>query len=115
LSDVKDKGIDIMIDMLKIYAKILNTMAEVEETTGKKIDELQKEVFSPATFVELSKKVPPEVFGEFMADLLKLSTLISTYQNPFTLPAEEKKKVASELQEIAESLEEIKKKIGWDK
>lgn len=42
-----------------------------------------------------------------MASLLKLISISSTFQNPLTLPASEKKRVSGELKEVAESIRKV--------
>jgi len=112
LSLSESESLRIIIDMLKMYAQLLNVIAEVEENSGKRFDELLKELFSPAKLAGLYDKLPPDVYGEFMAMLLRLASLSSTVQNPMILPVDEKRRVASELAEIASSLEKLIGRLG---
>jgi F0F1-type ATP synthase delta subunit len=98
--------------MLKTYAQVLSAVAEIEEATGKKFDELLKEVFNPSKLAELHGKLPAEVYGELVAALLKLASISSNVPNPMLLPAEEKRKLSSQVLEIAESLEKAARKLG---
>ena len=107
------------IDMLRMYAQLLDSIAKVEEEHGKRFDEVLKEVLSPTTLLELHKELPPDVYSELMASLLRLATLTSSMQNPLLLPATEKRRVASELRKVVASLEriierarELKGKVG---
>jgi len=112
LSLSESESLRIIIDMLKMYARLLNVIAEVEENSGKRFDELLKELFSPAKLAGLYNKLPPDVYGEFMAVLLRLASLSSTVQNPMILPVDEKRRVASELADIASSLEKLIGRLG---
>ena len=98
-------------DMLKMYAQLLDFMAEVEEEHGKRFDEVLKEVLSTATLLELHEELPLDVYSELMASLLRLTTLTSSVQNPLLLPATEKRRVASELRKVIASLERIVEKV----
>ena len=70
------------IDMLRMLAQSLDSMAEVEEEHGRRFDEVLKEILSPIRLLELHKKLPPDVYSELMASLLRLATLSSSVQNP---------------------------------
>jgi hypothetical protein len=61
--------------------------------------------------LELHKKLPPDVYSELMASLLRLATLSSSVQNPLMLPTTEKKRVASELRKVVASLESVIEKV----
>jgi len=97
--------------MLRMYAQLLDFMAEVEEEHGKRFDEILKEVLSIATLLELHEKLPPDVYSELMASLLRLATLTSSVQNPLLLPVTEKRRIASELRKVIASLERIVEKV----
>ena len=66
-----------------------------------------KDVFNPRELAELYKKLSSDVYSEFMASLLKLAATSSETKNPLTLPTNEKKKIASELISVAESLKKV--------
>ncbi|MCS7367408.1 MAG: hypothetical protein NDF52_05965 [archaeon YNP-WB-062] len=102
------------MDILKLYAQLLNSIADLEEKYSKKFDEVLKDVFNPQELAELYKKLPPDVYSEFMASLLKLAATSSETQNPLTLPANEKKKIASELISVAESLKKVIENLKED-
>jgi rubrerythrin len=99
------------IDMLRMLAQLLDSMAEVEEEHGRRFDEILKEILSPTRLLELHKKLPPDVYSELMASLLRLATLSSSVQNPLMLPTTEKKRVASELRKVVASLESVIEKV----
>ena len=105
------ESVKFFTDMLRMYAQLLDFMAEVEEEHGKRFDEILKEVLSIATLLELHEKLPPDVYSELMASLLRLATLTSSVQNPLLLPATEKRRVASELRKVIASLERIVEKV----
>ena len=100
-----------VVNMLKLYAAMLNSIADIEEASGKKADELLKELLSPQNLAKLSQKLPPDVFGAFMSALLRLATTFASVQNPLALPSNEKRRLASELNEIAKSIENAVEKL----
>jgi len=99
-----------VVNVLKLYADMLNAIASVEEASGKKADELLRELLSPQSLAKLGQKLPPDMFGEFMSALLRLTTLASV-QNPLALPSNEKRKLASELSEVVKSIEKVAEKL----
>jgi hypothetical protein len=99
-----------VVNILKLYADILNTIASIEEASGKRADELLKELLNPQNLAKLGQKLPSDMFGEFMSALLRLATLTSV-QNPLALPSNEKRKLASELSEVVKSLEKVVEKL----
>jgi len=100
-----------IIGMLKMFSNLLSEVADIEKSEGKKIDEILKELLTPTMLVELSKKMTPDLYGEFIASLLRLASVTSTVTNPMLLPAEEKKKLASEIEEIVNDLEKVFNKL----
>ena len=78
-----------IISMLRMFGNILREIADIEKSEGKKIDEILKELLTPAMLVELSKKMTPDLYGEFIASLLRLASITSTITHffPFSLPA----------------------------
>jgi hypothetical protein len=104
------ESINPFIGMLKLFAQLLNNIAEVEEKYGKKYDEIIKEFFTPQNLAELQKKLSPEIYSELMASILKLAAL-SGVQNPFVLPVDDKKKFASELMSFVKSLEKAAEEL----
>jgi len=65
--------LDAVINMLKLYADALNAIASVEEASGRRADELLRELLTPQNLAKLSQRLSPDVFGEFMSALLKAS------------------------------------------
>ena len=99
----------IVIDECKLFAQLLNMIAEVEEKYSKKFDDVLKELLSPARLTELYKRLPPDVYGELIGSLLQFYTITS--QNPLTLSPSEKKEAASEIIKLANSLEKVIEKL----
>jgi hypothetical protein len=97
-----------VVNMLKLYADILNAIASIDEASGKRADELLKELLNPQNLAKLGQKLPSDMFGEFMSALLRLATLTSV-QNPLALPSNEKRKLASELSELLNPLKRLLK------
>jgi|GEM_PF-2115400 len=95
-----------VLEIFKLLGKILNEIADIEKKEGKRIDEILKERFSPAALLNLSQKLPPELYAKLISAFLRMATL-SQLQNPWILPPAEKRKLASELGKIAQELKEI--------
>jgi len=100
-----------MIEMVKVFSRILNEVAEFEEVEGRRLDEALNDLLNPEHLAEFSKHIPSDVFGEFMAAIMKLAVTMAKAQNFMQLPSDEKRKLASELERIAISLEEVTEKI----
>lgn len=96
---------------MKLYAQILNAIAEVEEVGGKRIDEQLRELLSLENLLKLSKRLPLDVYGELIASIFRLAVIASAIQNPLSFPASEKRRVAAEVTEITRSLEKIVEKL----
>jgi hypothetical protein len=95
-----------VLEIFKLLGKILNEIADIEEKEGKRIDEILKERLSPAELLNLSQKLPPELYAKLISAFLRVATL-SQLQNPWILPPVEKRKLASELEKIAQELKEV--------
>jgi len=95
-----------VLEIFKLLGKILNEIADIEEKEGKRIDEILKERLSPAGLLNLSQKLPPELYAKLISAFLRMATL-SQLQNPWILPPVEKRKLASELEKIAQELKEV--------
>jgi hypothetical protein len=111
MSRPEDKTLEVIVNMLEVYARMLMIIAEVEETTGKRFAEFLKELFTPEKLSELYKKMPADVYGEFMAALMRLVSIASTIQNPLALSIDEKKRVSKEIMEIAEAIRKVAEKF----
>ena len=111
MSRPEDKTLEVIVSMLEVYARMLMIIAEVEETTGKRFAEFLKELFAPEKLSELYKKMPADVYGEFMAALMRLVSIASTIQNPLVLSIDEKKRVSKEIMEIAEAIRKVAEKF----
>jgi hypothetical protein len=55
--------------------------------------------------------MPADVYGEFMAALMRLVSIASTIQNPLALSIDEKKRVSKEIMEIAEAIRKAAEKF----
>jgi hypothetical protein len=53
MSRPEDKTLEVIVNMLEAYARMLMIIAEVEETTGKRFTEFLKELFAPEKLGEL--------------------------------------------------------------
>jgi hypothetical protein len=58
--------------MLGMYAQLVNTTADVEEKSGKSFDGFLKEMFS-SRLADLSKRLPRDVYGEFIITPVSIS------------------------------------------
>jgi hypothetical protein len=105
------RGLTPMIEMVKVFSRILNEVAEFEEVEGRRLDEALNDLLNPKRLAEFSKQIPPDVFGELMAAIMKLAVTMAKTQNFMQLPLDEKRKLASELNEIAISLEKVVEKL----
>jgi len=112
LASLEGKTLKVVVDMLKMYAYLLSTIAEIEEVSGKRFDEFLKELLSLEKLLGLYGRLPPEVYAEFMAAMLRLASLSATVQNPLALPTSEKRRVSAEVLEIAGTLERVVEKLG---
>lgn len=105
----------IYAEMLKLFSKILDDVAALESEYGKKIDEIAREALKPESFLELSKRVPQEIFARFMTVILKLSVLGGKFQSFWQLPPAEKKHLSLELSNLADEflqlLSEVEKHL----
>ncbi|AGT35932.1 MULTISPECIES: hypothetical protein [Thermofilum] len=105
------KGLAPLIELLKILGKIIRQIAEYEESEGQSLDNALNELFKPENLAKLSKELPIEVFGSFMASMVRFSVLYSKLVNFGSLSPEEKKQIAVELEEIAASWEKFVQKL----
>jgi hypothetical protein len=111
MSGPEDKILEVVVNMLEAYARMLMIIAEIEEITGKRFEEVLNELFKPEKLSELYKKVPADVYGEFMAALMRLVSISSTIQNPLALSINEKRRVSKEIMEIAEAIRKTTEKL----
>ncbi|MCC6013920.1 MAG: hypothetical protein NO475_01815 [Candidatus Methanomethylicia archaeon] len=98
------ESLRIYTNLLKVLSEIIDNMADVEKKYGKKIDEIAKELLMPDNILELSKKVPPDIFNRFISILLRLSILANKTSNLLQLMPDEKKNLAKELKSITEDM-----------
>jgi hypothetical protein len=82
--------------MLKTYGYIMRRVADFEESEGKRLDEVLSDELAPGRVVELSAKLPPEVFGDFIAATMKFAAMAGKLQGLSQLPPSEKRKLAEE-------------------
>jgi len=111
MSRPEDKTLEVVVDMLETYARMLMIVAEIEEATGKRFTEFLKELFTPEKLSGLYRRVPADVFGEFMAALMRLVSIASAIQNPLALSVDEKRRVSKEIMEIAEAIRRVAEKL----
>jgi len=104
---VEARGLEDVIEALKLFAHILENIIRIEEDQKARFDEMLREILKPETLLQLSEKLPLELRRELMTALLKLATLAPRTQNFLALPTEEKKKILSELESIINSLEKV--------
>jgi len=64
--------LDAVINMLKLYADALNAIASVEEVSGRRANELLRELLASQNLAKLSQRLSSDMFGEFMSALLRL-------------------------------------------
>ena len=106
----------VIVEMLKLFSKILDEVANLESEYGRRLDEVARDLLRPENFLELSKKVPQNVFAQFMTVMLRLSVLGSKFQNFWQLAPAEKKVLSRELSDLADEisrlLDEIEKYLG---
>jgi len=101
------RGFEPLIELLKLFSRILREVADFEESEGKRLDEALNEMLAPERMVELSAKLPPEVFGTFIAATMKFVAVAGKLQNFGQLPPSEKRKLAEEVEQIAASWEKF--------
>ena len=100
-----------VVELLEAMARYIDGVADLEIRYGKSFEEISKEVLSPSTLLEFSKKLSPELFAKLMSILLRLATSGERMCDVWRMPAEEKKKVASEVKSIAEDLKSLLRDI----
>jgi hypothetical protein len=105
-----------LVDILRLYARLLRVVADIEEVSGKSFSDIMKEglgeELKPEGLLELSKRLPPEVFANFITSLLRLSVLAKRVENPMRLSSSEKREVASEIEDTAKAIEVVVEKLG---
>jgi DNA-directed RNA polymerase subunit F len=109
------KELALLVEVLKMLGKMIREISEFEELEGKSLEEALDELLKPEKLAELSKKLPPEVFGDFMASFVRFSVLNNKFKNFASLTPEEKKHVALELEEIASIWEKFIQNLRYIK
>jgi hypothetical protein len=104
-------AIKAMIVMLRSYASALNNVADVEERSGRRFDEVIRDMFSPATLSTLYEMLPSDVYGELMGTFFKIASQLTTVQDPTALSVDQKRKVSSEMIKLASLLEKVVEKL----
>jgi DNA-binding Lrp family transcriptional regulator len=99
------KGFAPLIELLKILSRVVREVAEFEESEGERLDQALNEMLAPERMIELSAKLPPEVFGTFIAATMKFAAVAGKLQGFWQLPPSEKRKLAEEVEQIAASWE----------
>jgi len=101
------KGFTPLIEMLKLLGRVLREVADFEESEKERLDQALNEMLAPERLAELSEKLPPEVFGTFIAATMKFATVAGKFQGFWQLPPSEKRKLAEEVEQIAASWEKL--------
>jgi hypothetical protein len=99
------RGFGPLIELLKILSRVVREVAEFEESEGERLDQALNEMLAPERMIELSAKLPPEVFGTFIAATMKFAAVAGKLQGFWQLPPSEKRKLAEEVEQIAASWE----------
>ncbi|MCS7364770.1 MAG: hypothetical protein NDF54_04955 [archaeon GB-1867-035] len=98
-----------LVTFFETFGKIITMIGKLEKKTGKNTEEMMKEFLKPETLVELSKKVPPEIFGEMMSLILEIATMKS--KDIVKLTPEEKIKLGSKFLNLAKRLKKLLKEL----
>ena len=99
------KGLAPLAELLKTVGRVAREVADFEEREGKRLDWALDEMLAPERLAELSAKLPPEVFGAFIAATMKFAAVAGRLQGFWQLPTGEKRKLADEAEQIAASWE----------
>jgi hypothetical protein len=97
----------LLIELLKLLSRVMRRVADFEESEGKRLDEVLNDALAPERMIELSAKLPPEVFGTFIAATMKFAAIAGKLQGFWQLPPSEKRKLAEEVEQIAASWEKL--------
>jgi hypothetical protein len=101
------RGFAPLIELLKLFSRVVREVAEFEESEGERLDQALNEMLAPERMIELSAKLPPEVFGTFIAATMKFAAVAGKLQGFWQLPPSEKRKLAEEVEQIAASWEKL--------
>jgi len=101
------RGFAPLIELLKLLSRVVREVAEFEESEGERLDQALNEMLAPERLAELSAKLPPEVFGTFIAATMKFAAVAGKLQGFWQLPTSEKRKLAEEVEQIAASWEKL--------
>ena len=101
------KGFAPLIELLRLFSRVVREVAEFEESEGERLDQALNEMLAPERMIELSAKLPPEVFGTFIAATMKFAAVAGKLQGFWQLPTSEKRKLAEEVEQIAASWEKL--------
>jgi len=107
VAEVEETALKLIAEMMRSFSQILKAVTEIEEAGGQPFDEVLKRLFSPEKLAEMRNRAPPDLYAEFAASLFKLASVAPKLQNPLALTTEEKKKLSSEMLEIAETVAKI--------
>ncbi|MHA1628557.1 MAG: hypothetical protein ACTSVS_00015 [Candidatus Heimdallarchaeota archaeon] len=100
------------IGILRAYADLAKRIGEIQRYNQEAFEAIQYlGLVAPKLLQELAKKSPPAEFGVFMKTLIDLVELAPKLNNIMELPAEEKINVGERLMGIADTLDEMLKKI----
>jgi len=105
------RGFAPLIELLKLFSRVVREVAEFEESEGERLDQALNEMLAPERLAELSAKLPPEVFGTFIAATMKFAAVAGKLQGFWQLPTSEKRKLAEEVEQIAASWERFTREL----
>ena len=111
------KGFAPLIDLLKLFSRVVKEVADFEESEGKRLDQALNEMLTPERLAELSARLPLDVFGAFIAATMRFAVVSGKLQSFWQLTPEEKRGLAREVEEIAASWERFLnalKEVGRD-
>ena len=98
-----------LVLLLETIGKTIKMIGEIERKTKKNIEEIMREFLKPETLVEISRKVPSDVFGEMMSLMLEIATL--RLRDFSKLTSEEKIKLGEKIIDLAEKLRKLLNKL----
>ena len=101
------RGFKPLIELLKTFSRAVREVADFEESEGKRLDQALNELLAPQRMVELSARLPPDVFGPFVAATMKFAVAAGRLQGFWQLAPSEKRKLAGEMEEIAAAWEKF--------
>jgi hypothetical protein len=106
-----ERALEQTLLLLKTIGKLMITIGMIENETGKKIEDLYKDVLSPEALSMIIKYAPPELLGKLFSIFFKMNLTFSKIRNISSLTPEEKINYGNELLKETEEAENILKEI----